>query len=79
MTPIIIKLKVNILIIRNKMTNNLIKIRVGDIVNNFNNGEGGSAWVTGNATTLADVFSADAWARARAETLVDEYRREGGR
>ena len=37
MTPIIIKLKVNILIIRNKMTNNLIKIRVGDIVNNFNN------------------------------------------
>ena len=42
-------------------------------------GEVGSAWVAGNATTLADVFSADAWARARAGTLVDEYRREGGR
>lgn len=29
-------------------------------------GETGSAWVDGNATTIEDVFSADAWSRSRA-------------
>jgi len=32
----------------------------------------GSAWVDGNNATLADVSSADAWARRRAEDLVKE-------
>ena len=31
----------------------------------------GGRWVDGNATTLADVLSADAWARARARVLVE--------
>jgi 1-deoxy-D-xylulose-5-phosphate reductoisomerase len=33
-------------------------------------GPDGSAWVDGNATTLENVFSADAWARVRARDLV---------
>jgi 1-deoxy-D-xylulose-5-phosphate reductoisomerase len=34
-------------------------------------GEPGSAWVHGNATTIEDVFSADAWSRTRARDLID--------
>ncbi|HAN70552.1 MAG TPA: 1-deoxy-D-xylulose-5-phosphate reductoisomerase [Actinobacteria bacterium] len=33
-------------------------------------GEAGSVWVEGNATTLQDVLSADAWARDRAREMV---------
>lgn len=41
----------------------------------------GASWVDGNATTLADVLSADAWARRRADELIREgaaYLRAGG-
>lgn len=31
----------------------------------------GSRWVPGNDTTLADVLSADAWARVRAQVLIE--------
>ncbi len=34
--------------------------------------EDGACWVDGNATTLADVLSADAWARRRADELIRE-------
>ncbi len=32
--------------------------------------ESGSAWVEGNRTTLDDVLSADAWARRRAQQII---------
>ncbi len=50
------------------------------VVDEHLHGEGGGpgqSWVPGNNATLADVTSADAWARRRAGELLADHAREG--